>query len=371
MDRWPVCVWTNRRSMLSRATDSNEPEVRAVRASQFMTADVVTAKPGARITDVVALLIQRRITALPVVDDEGQLVGIVAEVDLLRGRVVADPRRHLLPAPANNDPLPDTVAEVMSRDVLALPDSADEAEFARLMLQRSLKSIPVVRDGRLVGIVARRDLLRTLTRDDEAIRWELTTRLGEVDPRSERWQVDVQDGAVNVRGTRDEDEHRMAEILARTIPGVVRVTVVSALGPASAAGPIDHTGLRVLGLDECLERLRSAPVGRIALVSDGGPTILPVNHGVLGSDVVFRSAWGSKLFSARRRAPVAFEADGYETAHRHGWSVVVRGTAEPVYDDAAIAELETLGVLPWADAVERPVWIRIRALEISGREIRR
>lgn len=140
-------------------------------------------------------------------------------------------------------------------------------------------------------------------------------------------------------------------------------------GGTAPSGPTDHGGLRVLGLEECLERLRSTPVGRIAWLSEGEPMILPVNHGVLGSDIVFKTTWGSKLFFAERRAPVAFEADGYESVGRYGWSVVVRGTAETVVDEAAIARLEALGIVPWADAVERSVWVKVRAGEISGREI--
>lgn len=338
-----------------------------MRASEFMTPHPVTVRPDSLVRDVAETLIRKRITAMPVVDDERRLVGIVAEADLMRARITPDPRRHLRPVEVSSQPLPATVAEVMTRDVLALPDTADESDFARLMLQHGIKSVPVVAEGRLVGIVSRRDLLRPLVRDDETLRREVSTRLGEVSSAFGAWTVDVEGGAVHLTGPRAEAERRIAEVVARTVPGVVRVAIAGVREPSAASS--DHGGLRILGIDECLERLRSTPVGRVAFVADGQPMVLPVNHGVYHSDVVFRTTWGSKLFHVERGDAVAFEADYYESARHYGWSVLVRGTAQAVYDDETAAELETVGVTPWADAVERPAWVRIRTDEISGREI--
>ena len=132
---------------------------------------------------------------------------------------------------------------------------------------------------------------------------------------------------------------------------------------------VDREGLRVLDMAECLARLRSTPVGRVAFVSDGDPVVLPVNHGVYESTIVFRTRDGSKLAAAERAASVAFEADGYDAASRYGWSVLVKGVAEAVYDDELIARFETLGIEPWADARERTLWVQIRVDEVSGREI--
>jgi nitroimidazol reductase NimA-like FMN-containing flavoprotein (pyridoxamine 5'-phosphate oxidase superfamily) len=69
------------------------------------------------------------------------------------------------------------------------------------------------------------------------------------------------------------------------------------LGPASQ--PTDHRGLRVLGFEDFLERLRTAPLGRLAFVNAGEPVMFPVNHAIDGVDVVFRTSWGSKLDPAR------------------------------------------------------------------------
>lgn len=132
----------------------------------------------------------------------------------------------------------------------------------------------------------------------------------------------------------------------------------------------DHRGLSVLDLDECLHRLRSVPVGRLAYMQDGEPLVLPVNHGVDGNDVVFRTTWGSKLQQAQHVKLVAYEADSFDEAGRTGWSVLVIGRASVVYDDAEIARLEALGVKSWAGALDPVFWVRIRPEQVTGREIR-
>lgn len=133
--------------------------------------------------------------------------------------------------------------------------------------------------------------------------------------------------------------------------------------------PTDHRGLDVLTLDECLARLRTVPVGRIGFVHEGDPVVLPVNHGVDGTDVVFRTTWGSKLEHARAADSVAFEADAFDESLHRGWSVLVTGTATMVYDDKEIERLEALGIRSWAGARDPVFWVRIRSHSVSGREI--
>ena len=132
---------------------------------------------------------------------------------------------------------------------------------------------------------------------------------------------------------------------------------------------LDHAGLAVLPHEECLRRLRQAQVGRIAFIDQGEPVILPVNHRVDGDAVVFRTAPGAKLFAADTELPVAFEVDNFDADRRAGWSVVVRGTATIVDDEAEIARLTLLGVEPWANLTERKNWVRIRAYSVTGREV--
>jgi uncharacterized protein len=132
--------------------------------------------------------------------------------------------------------------------------------------------------------------------------------------------------------------------------------------------PTDHAGLEILPFDMCLRLLATVPVGRVSFLADGEIVVLPVNHVLDGQDPVFRTARGSKLSAAEGQDLVAFEADEYDERTRSGWSVLVNGRAEPVYEEAEIQRLSHLGLHPWITAVERPFWIRIRPTAISGRQ---
>jgi nitroimidazol reductase NimA-like FMN-containing flavoprotein (pyridoxamine 5'-phosphate oxidase superfamily) len=132
--------------------------------------------------------------------------------------------------------------------------------------------------------------------------------------------------------------------------------------------PFDHAGLEMLPFDACLRLLGSVPVGRVGFYADGELVVLPVNHAMDGQDVVFRTAAGSKLSAAEGRNLVAFEADDYDPRTRSGWSVLVNGRAEVVYEDAETQRLSRLGLHPWVTAVERPFWIRIRPVSVTGRQ---
>ena len=132
--------------------------------------------------------------------------------------------------------------------------------------------------------------------------------------------------------------------------------------------PTDHAGLEILPLDQCLRLLGSVPVGRVGFFADGEMVILPVNHVVDGQDLVFRTARGSKLSAAEGQGLVCFEADHYDEHSRAGWSVVITGRAELVYEESEIRRLSRHDLHPWVTAVERPFWIRIRATSVSGRQ---
>lgn len=130
---------------------------------------------------------------------------------------------------------------------------------------------------------------------------------------------------------------------------------------------VDRHGLEILPLGECLELLRETRVGRVAVMAEGAPVILPVNHIVVGTQVVFRTSLGHKLDAADRHRPVAFEVDDFDPATRTGWSVVVRGRIETVDEDLTAAHLETHGLETWAaDARD---WVRIVPDEVTGRRL--
>ena len=136
-----------------------------------------------------------------------------------------------------------------------------------------------------------------------------------------------------------------------------------------AGYPTDHAGLAVLPLEDCLRLLGSVPVGRIGFQADGEVVVLPVNHVVDGRSVAFRTAAGSKLSAAEGQSHVVFEADDYDARCRAGWSVVVNGYAQAVYEDAEIEALDRRGLDSWVDQADRPFWIRIRPESVSGRVI--
>ena len=136
------------------------------------------------------------------------------------------------------------------------------------------------------------------------------------------------------------------------------------------SGATDRHGLEVLPLAQCLTLLRSRPVGRLAYVDAGSPTVVPVNHLVDGATIVVRTEAGGKLDAALFGAAVAFQLDDHDAVRGTGWSVLVRGRAE-ILDDAErtgrfASELES-----WALGDADATWIRIVPDEITGRRLRR
>jgi CBS domain-containing protein len=115
------------------------------------------------------------------------------------------------------------VAEVMTTEVVALPEDADAAEAGRLMLARKVKSIPIVQGRRVVGIVARRDLLKVLARGDREIARDLEALFGEELGTPSPFRVTVHDGVVELSGPSDPTDRRLATLLARGVHGVAEI----------------------------------------------------------------------------------------------------------------------------------------------------
>ena len=202
---------------------------------EAMTSPVVTIPPGATVRQAVRVLDEHEITALPVVDG-GRLVGIVSEMDLLRGEFEADPRAFARPVATPGTPSPRHVGDVMTRGVRTARPTADVAELAEMMMKTRIKSVPVL-DGRdIVGIVSRRDLVAILARGDARIRDDVLAAIAEYGAAP--WEVSVYDGAVELQGTAGESARQIAEVLARTVPGVTRVSVRSpGAGPTPPRTP--------------------------------------------------------------------------------------------------------------------------------------
>ncbi|HEX6345903.1 CBS domain-containing protein [Umezawaea sp.] len=200
-----------------------------MRAEDVMSSPAITVRPTTPVKAAIGLITSHGFTALPVVDDD-RLIGIVTEADLVRDRVIPDPRTLIWredPTPAA--PPPATVGEVMTSPAIAVRVGADIAEVTKVMLDGHLRCTPVVDGERLVGVVSRRDLLRTLARDDEAIVADVRHVLARYGGHG-RWVVSVADGVVAIVDEFDSAEDRhVASVLARSVPGVQAVTVSSRL----------------------------------------------------------------------------------------------------------------------------------------------
>jgi nitroimidazol reductase NimA-like FMN-containing flavoprotein (pyridoxamine 5'-phosphate oxidase superfamily) len=127
--------------------------------------------------------------------------------------------------------------------------------------------------------------------------------------------------------------------------------------------------LEDLSLNACLSRLREHSVGRIAVVADEFPVVLPVNYRLVETTGVTWVAVRTRPGNVLERAPIpaAFEIDAIDPAHHQGWSVLVRGTLQHVNPDAADFR-ERFDPEPWL-ASERNAWLVIEPFAITGRHL--
>lgn len=130
-------------------------------ARDVMSSPVIFLRPRVPADVAAALLVSHGFTAAPVVDDGGRVVGIATEVDLMRGRIIPDGWT------ADDRPEP-VVADVMTCAPLCMRPQDDLADVVSMMLEMQIRSVPIVEDGRLVGIVSRRDVLRLVARGEAA-----------------------------------------------------------------------------------------------------------------------------------------------------------------------------------------------------------
>jgi CBS domain-containing protein len=183
----------------------------------IMSTPVRTVRPTTPVMAALRVLADHRLSSLPVVDDAGALVGIVSEKDLLR-EAIEPPLsgRRQLP-----DTAPTRVAQVMTPKPHTVRPDADVADAARVFSMMSWKALPVVRDGGLVGVISRSDVVRALSRDDLAVQRDVVRRCGSAGHGD--WRVQVTDGVAEVSGPRGPEELAEATRLARSVVGVRRV----------------------------------------------------------------------------------------------------------------------------------------------------
>jgi CBS domain-containing protein len=217
-----------------------------MKAMDVMVRDVLTVKPEDSVADAVKLLVAHDISALPVVDGAGTVVGLISEADLVHRDEIGTGKRRawwveaLTPASTLAEEFAKShgrhVAEVMSTDVVSASPDATLGEIAALLERHRIKRVPILQDGRLVGIVSRSNLIQALassvagqgsgTDGDRKIRLELLNRLG-----GQPWtdfgarNVIVSGGVVHMWGLVGSEEERKALVaLAEEVPGVTRVS---------------------------------------------------------------------------------------------------------------------------------------------------
>lgn len=198
-----------------------------MRARDIMSSPAVTVRRTTPISEANKTLTGGGYSALPVVDDDGRLVGIVTQTDLTVRRMAEGERlRGAMPSVL---PLPRpgrSVAEVMTSRVIAVSAGTDVAELAGTMLNLHLRSVPIVDGKVVVGVVTRRDLVRTLARDESNVARDVRNRLETYGGRG-RWTVSVSNGVASIGDAYDDatDRH-VAAVLAEAVPGVTRAEVV-------------------------------------------------------------------------------------------------------------------------------------------------
>jgi len=211
-----------------------------MQAKDVMTSEVVTVGPDTPVAEIARRLVARRISAVPVVDDEGRPVGIVSEGDLMR-RPETGGERHVSwwlalvvePESQAREYLKShgtRARDVMTGELFTVDEDASLEDVAKLLEKHRIKRVPVVRDGKLVGIVSRANLLRGLvarqrapqvSADDRALRARVIEAIRASGARNEFVDPIVSGGVVHLWGTTYSEAERDAiHAAAASVAGV-------------------------------------------------------------------------------------------------------------------------------------------------------
>jgi CBS domain-containing protein len=215
-----------------------------MRAHQLMTRKVISVGPETTIVDAAKLMLKNHVSGLPVVDGEGALVGIVSEGDFLRRSEIGTPRKRgrllkfLFGWGVRADDYVHEhgrrVSEIMTPSPKTVNEQATLQDVVTLMERNNVKRVPVVRDGKLVGIVSRSNLLGAVaalahnisepTTDDEHIRNHIVTEIEKYDWCPIGLSVTVHDGVAHLNGViTDERSRQAAVVAAENVQGVAKV----------------------------------------------------------------------------------------------------------------------------------------------------
>lgn len=209
------------------------PMMPGMKVTEVMTANVVTVGADVSVRDVAVVLVAHRISGVPVVDGDGRLLGVVSETDIVQKEARA-PRarggflRWLDPETGEIRAKVDarTAGEAMTAPAVTIEADQTVSAAASRMLEAGCKRLPVTRDGQLVGIVSRGDLVRAFIRTDPEIEQEVRegVALGTFAIAPETLRIESRNGEVSLGGQVDTAE--VATLLAQfvsRVPGVVSV----------------------------------------------------------------------------------------------------------------------------------------------------
>jgi len=215
-----------------------------MQAKDVMTRRVLSVEPTATVLQAARMMLQNRISGVPVVDENGKLVGILSEGDFLRRGEAGTQRRRsrwleflMGPGKLASEYVHShgrTVAEVMTTLVRTVTEDTSVEGIVELMERQRIKRVPVVRDGKLVGIVTRANLLRVLVsvarelppavEDDATIRDAIIAELDKQSWTPPAVDVVVRDGVVTLWGVlMDERQREAVRVAAENVPGVKRI----------------------------------------------------------------------------------------------------------------------------------------------------
>lgn len=229
-----------------------------MRARDVMTTTVITVGPQTSVSDIAKLLLDSHISAVPVVDDGGALVGIVSEGDLIR-RADLGTERHRswwLTLFGEADRAADYVKthgqearDVMTTDVITVGVEAPVGEIASILEKNRIKRVPVMEDGALVGLVSRANLLHALAAgggvkelagNDAAIRQAFLKELHEAGLRTHLMNIVVQNGVAHVLGVvRSAAEKAAIRVAGENVAGISELNDETSLVPEIIKGSMD------------------------------------------------------------------------------------------------------------------------------------
>ncbi len=191
---------------------------------EVMTTPAITVAPETSLKKAMCRLDEHQITAMPVVDAGGRLLGVVSEADVLRDAVPADRRAHERLVDITAPPVQLAVTDVMTHLPVSVSPDDDVAEAVELLVDTQIKSLPVVRDGRVVGMISRRDIIAVLARQDQLIEAEVDEALRQA---GFECSVEVNDGVVHLFDADDPESAKVAQVIASRVRGVVAVSIRS------------------------------------------------------------------------------------------------------------------------------------------------